>query len=439
MPAYDLSHKTNSKLHRLGLHWTGLSPLLQDAILYFLSALFALGTIVVSSFPLYRQWGMIAVIPYTIGAMVCLIVAKTVSDSRHIKIIRVVLFFTMLLGVTLIPLALEVLWTAQGASALHAQPEVFVVGRAGKLLLHGHDPYQIIRSHASLHISPNGYKAYFPYLPGMAVLGALKGIKSLPLIFRDPRIVFTLLTLCVSALAVYYWRSCSKELRFRALQLLCILPTAALPLVTGGDDLPVLALLFLGLVLQRRSKPIAAGLVLGIACSLKLTAWPLVVLLAVAVYYKYGRKEFTRMAASISVVLLPAITVVFVRNPVAFIDNVIRYPMGFTGIPSPAASPLIGHLLVMTMPQAKHLVILGLLLVGVVCVAVLLILHPPRSLSSATLIAGLSMLIAIVLAPNTRFGYLIYPINILLWAWMMLSSTVPRKCLLVTPGRRERS
>ena len=36
------------------------------------------------------------------------------------------------------------------------------------------------------------------------------------------------------------------------------------------------------------------------------------------------------------------------------------------------------------------------------------------------------MLIAILLAPATRVGYLLYPINLFLWAWMFRRSSDPR-------------
>ena len=62
-----------------------------------------------------------------------------------------------------------------------------------------------------------------------------------------------------------------------------VLPTGALPMVTGGDDLPVLALLFLGLVLAAKRRPALAGLVLGLSGTLKFTSWPVILLACFAV------------------------------------------------------------------------------------------------------------------------------------------------------------
>ena len=44
------------------------------------------------------------------------------------------------------------------------------------------------------------------------------------------------------------------------------------------------------------------------------------------------------------------------------------------------------------------------------------------------------MLIAILLAPATRVGYLLYPINLFVWAWMLRQADDPRRP--TPPGRR---
>ena len=46
------------------------------------------------------------------------------------------------------------------------------------------------------------------------------------------------------------------ERKVRALQVLTVLPTAALPLATGGDDMPIVAFLLLAMVLAQRRRPL---------------------------------------------------------------------------------------------------------------------------------------------------------------------------------------
>ena len=93
----------------------------------------------------------------------------------------------------------------------------------------------------------------------------------------DARVYFSLVSLLLVALALALCRG-SYEPRILALQGMTILPTAALPMATGGDDLPVAAVLLLGMFLLHRRRALGAGLVLGFAAGLKFTAWPLVLL-----------------------------------------------------------------------------------------------------------------------------------------------------------------
>ena len=99
--------------------------------------------------------------------------------------------------------------------------------------------------------------------------------------------------------------------------------------------------------------------------------------------------------------------------------NAIRFPLGLTKVKSPAASPLIGQELVKLFPHAKPEVIAILGLVGVAVVGYGLWRWPPSTPQSAAGFSGLAMLLATVLAPATRFGYLIYPLNLLTWAVLL--------------------
>jgi hypothetical protein len=47
-------------------------------------------------------------------------------------------------------------------------------------------------------------------------------------------------------------------------------------------------------------------------------------------------------------------------------------------------------------------------------------------------LTGWFMLIAILLAPATRVGYLLYPINLFVWAWMMRRSEEPGDPLVLS-------
>ncbi len=122
-----------------------------------------------------------------------------------------------------------------------------------------------------------------------------------------------------------YWPSVSSqrrpERRWRAFQFLIILPSGALPLVTGGDDLPVLALMLLALVLAQRRQPVWSGVVMGVAGTLKFTAWGLLLLLALAEFDRYGRRAVGRYLLAAAVVVVPVIAFGIAIGPHSFVLN----------------------------------------------------------------------------------------------------------------------
>ena len=187
-----------------------------------------------------------------------------------------VAFLIVLFGATIVPLGLEVVWRSEGNAALHVQPEVLVVEQAGDRAAHGQDPYRVVDKDGHIliheHTEPV-YELYYPYLPGMVVFGFSTGSR-VEARLTDARIQFLVFTVVVAVFALSRLRP-RTDARVRALQVLTVLPTAALPLATGGDDMPVVALMLLGLVALQRRRPVLAGLALGAASSLKFTAWPL--------------------------------------------------------------------------------------------------------------------------------------------------------------------
>ena len=134
--------------------------------------------------------------------------------------------------------------------------------------------------------------------------------------------------------------------------------------------------------------------------------------------------------------MVPVVLPVALRNPSAFVDNVIRFPLGLAGVSSPAASALPGHILVSAFPGAHGPT---WSVVGVVGVAVLvrhLMRRPPRDAAGVATLTGWVMLIAILLAPATRVGYLLYPINLFVWAWMLRRADDPASASAGERARR---
>ena len=161
----------------------------------------------------------------------------------------VLAFLIVLFGATVVPLGLEVVWRSEGNAALHVQPEVVVVEQAGDRAAHGRDPYRVVDQDGHIliheHTEPI-YELYYPYLPGMVLFGFSTG-STVEARLTDARIQFLVFTAAITLFALSRLRP-PTDARVRALQVLTVLPTAALPLATGGDDMPVVALMLLGLV-----------------------------------------------------------------------------------------------------------------------------------------------------------------------------------------------
>jgi hypothetical protein len=199
----------------------------------------------------------------------------------------------------------------------------------------------------------------------------------------------------------------------RALQAVTVLPLAALTLATGGDDVPVLALSLLACALCVRNRWMLAGIAIGCAAALKLTAWPVALVLAVVVIMR-ARRSLPGYALGAFAIPLATLVPVLLINQRAFVENVIRFPLGHGLVRSPAASPLPGYLLTVHLPDGRQLA-MALLLSAVAGVTVSVLHRPPATAAAAALVCAVGLFLVILLLPATRFGYLLYPVALLAW------------------------
>jgi hypothetical protein len=400
------------------------SPTAFDAVLFGLSALFAAVVTFGSKIPLYRQWGQLALIPYLLAAIAAAVLA-VVAKRRKVFGARLVLSALVFLGAVVVPLAGEVAWRFEvSPQALHVQPEVTVVERAAINLAHGTNPYRARMVDGALRGRVAGlppYEAFFPYLPAMTIFG-LPAATSLPKEVTDARIYFVIATLlCVLAALVALGGD--KQRRLRAAQVAIVLPWAALAMATGGDDLPIVGLLLVAVVLAQRRRPGWAGIALGVASAMKFTAWPLALLLLFAARDRQGRRAPLTMLAGTLVVAVPLVAIFASWNPATFFANVVSFPLGLSGVQSPAGSALPGHLFVSHFPALHHVFTVVAVVIGAAGLAWYLWRRPPRDTAKVCQVAGTTLLIAILLAPATRIGYLLYPLNLFVWSWMLTPVT----------------
>lgn len=390
----------------------------RDAALYAGAALWAGGVAAFASIPLYREWGRLAVAPYAVGAVVALALAWVRAGIRA----RVWLALAVFAGAALLPLGLEVAWRAGADPGQHAQSEAIVTEEAAKALLDGRNPYQATYLEGPLAGRPLGTKTHFPYLPGMLVFGlprALDGGSPA----ADARLAFAGATLAVTGICLHLWRTTPGR-RLMGAQVLLILPTGALPMATGGDDPPVLALMLLSLVLLARGTAGLGGLAAGLAAGIKQTAWPLLPFLILAAWALRGRRggvnALAAATAAASTLVLPFVA----WNPSAFVEDVVLFPLGLGEQPTAAGSATLGTLVLEAFPRARSVLTVVLLAtVAGVAIYVLTRRSTPTA-SRAALHAGIVMTVALLLAPAARFGYVIYPMNLLAWAALLRSPTV---------------
>ena len=191
-------------------------------------------------------------------------------------------------------------------------------------------------------------------------------------------------------------------------------PVIALNLVVITTDPPVLALMLLSLALAARpSWAVRAGLVLGAACALKVTAWPEGPVLAAMFWSRDGARAAGRFMASSVVtaaVLIAATAPALFAQPATIIQNAVLFPLGLTRYKTPAASLLPGHLLASTGPVG-HLLSVALLAAAAIAFLVSLVIRPPRGVRAAALRLALGLAVIFTVGPNDRFGYFVYPLG----------------------------
>jgi uncharacterized membrane protein len=199
---------------------------------------------------------------------------------------------------------------------------------------------------------------------------------------------------------------------------MAIIPIAGLLMVAGGDDLPVVALMVLSLVLASNGRPGWSGAVAGLAAATKQTAWVLVPFLITGLLINEGRRAAIRAGAALLAVSLVVIVPFVVWNPGAFVEDVIRFPLGLGKQRSAAETPTLGSLLVRVLPSARTLITVLLVAVVAAITLVLLAVRPPRSIRGAAVRAAVVFLVAMALVPAGRIGYIVYPIDLVAWAWL---------------------
>lgn len=400
-----------------------LSPEMFDTLLYLGSSALAFINIYVAAGGDYRQWGLLAFPPYLLAATITYYLEKrgtSASDNFGVrKALILGLFFTSLI----LPLSISVAQRTLATPGAHAQAEVVVIERCGDRVAANKNCY--LNHPTTVGVSATNYSkkldahSFVPYLPGIVIFGFPNSL-NIPTPLRDARVAMTIFTLAIVLVALRISRLTSHA-KWRIFQFALVLPIGALPLVTGGDDLPVIALLLLGVILANRDKSWASGLAIGAAMVMKLTAWPMAFILLLS---QRGRdtnqkSRWIQYLSGLVLLPIPVISIAALVNPHAFIINELLFPLGLTNVTSPAQSPLLGQALVHLFSKYQVATVLGLVSIGVSLTLLIYSKWRPRTISSTVAFAAVVLALATLLAPATRFGYLLYPCNFAIWSLML--------------------
>ncbi len=333
--------------------WKRLDGLTSDAVLYGVSALFALVLGMTSNQVAQWHWGFLTAAPYAGVGLGAAVLSRV--RLRRATVVRLALLVIVIFGAVVIPLGLEARWRHQDPNQGYAQPEVSVIERSATYVSQGKDPYRSYYTDGRVVDEVPGlpaYESFFPYFPLMSVFGLPSAETHASSGLTDARIVMSLMTLLVSCAALLML-SASRLKKIRIAQVLLALPTGALFLSTGGDDMPILALMLLGVAALQRRASNTAGISLGLAAAMKLTAWPLA--LGALLVARDSRQRSTWLRVALWIVAIVTVTVLpFVfKAPWAFFSNVFAFPLGLAHVTSPAASALPGHELTTWIPLAR--------------------------------------------------------------------------------------
>ena len=100
----------------------------------------------------------------------------------------------------------------------------------------------------------------------------------------------------------------------------------------------------LGVVALQRRQNNFAGISLGLAAAMKLTAWPMAFGALLVARDAKNRSAWMKIAAWVVAIVVVTVTPFAIRAPWAFMSNVFAFPLGLTSVTSPAASALPGHI-----------------------------------------------------------------------------------------------
>jgi uncharacterized membrane protein len=230
--------------------------------------------------------------------------------------------------------------------------------------------------------------------------------------WSDARVWFTAAAAVAAGFGLAQMRA-APAARIRMFQVLFALPTGALLLATGGVDIPVIAMLLATAALARSERPVAAGVLGGLALAAKQTSILVLPFLVLALPRGLPRRRFVLAAGGVAAAVIVPFAV---WDMEAFIEDAVLFPLNLGQGESAAATPTVGSLLLDLVPTHRTAVTVLLVVVIVGVMGLLLLRGRTPSMAQACARAAGAFVTAVALAPASRAGYLVYPANLIVWA-----------------------
>ena len=385
---------------------------LLDALLYGVSASFAAITAGAAGIPLQRTWGHTAWWGYLVATAAAVTLSLRNRGESRDERRRVLLAVAVFALTAVVPLVIAAHLRAEGDPADHAQSEVIIVEEGADVLFEGRDPYTEEYLDGPLSDRPLATRVHFPYMPFMLAFGIPRALAGhVP--WADARVWFTIFSLSIALPSLLRMHT-SPHARVRTFQVLFALPTGALLLATGGVDIPVLALLLATFVLAERGETGRAGLVGGLTLATKQTSLLVLPFVALAIAGGSARRRFLATAGLVGVGLTLPFALWDVR---AFVEDAVLFPLGAGHGGTAAQTPTVGSWLLDLFPSQRGVIIALLVLLILGVVALLLLSGRGSSMGQACTRAAGAFFFACAFAPAARAGYLVYPANLIAWAF----------------------
>src|SRR5947208_5084125 len=295
-----------------------------------------------------------------------------------------------------LPMGIEIAKRAEGSPGSHAQAEVIETEEAAAAAEDGHDPYATSYAHGPLADRPLGTKTHFPYLPAMLLFGLPRAVFG-PHGLTDARIFFVGVALALLAMALMLSGAPGGS-KFRAFQVVALLPGVALDASASAHDLVVVSLTLLSVTLAERREPVWSAVAMGVAAAMKQTAWVLLPFLLLSILRTSGRRALARAAGVMAACTVPLIGVFFAWHPGRFVENTLRFPLGVGHERSSAATPSFGSWFANVLPGGDAAAV-AIMAIVVVATAAYLLTRPLPTPRQAAIRGAVVMAFAMLFAP----------------------------------------